>query len=127
MKNGNGKAHLIPIVEEILSIDPGMRFAAIIDLKGNISEAIMKEGKTSLKTQKEEAHFCKQVALRRKMRKQFDRSLGPVNYVHIEREKVTQIVVYPKRKTVYVTIEPNVDIKRKLQIVELIKKKTVRL
>ena len=127
MKNGNGKAHLIPIVEDILSIDPGMRFAAIIDLKGNISEAIMKEGKTSLKTQKEEEHFCRQVALRRKMRKQFDKSLGPVNYVHIEREKVTQIVVYPKRKTVYVTIEPNIDIKRKLEIVELIKKKTVRL
>ena len=127
MKSGNGKAHLIPIVEDILSIDPGMRFAAIIDLKGNISEAIMKEGKTSLKTQKEEEHFCKQVALRRKMRKQFDNSLGPVNYVHIEREKVTQIVVYPKRKTVYVTIEPNIDIKRKLEIVKLIKKKTVRL
>ncbi len=127
MKNGNGKANLIPIVEDILSIDPGMRFAAIIDLKGNISEAIMKEGKTSLKTQKEEEHFCKQVALRRKMRKQFDKSLGPVNYVHIEREKVTQIVVYPKRKTVYVTIEPNMNIKRKLELVELIKKKTAQL
>jgi hypothetical protein len=127
LKNGNGKANLIPIVEDILSIDPGMRFAAIIDLKGNISEAIMKKGKTSLKTQREEEHFCKQVALRRKMRKQFDNSLGPVNYVHIEREKVTQIIVYPKRKTVYATIEPNIDIKRKLEIVELIKKKTVRL
>ena len=127
MKNGNGKAHLIPIVEGILSIDHGMRFAAIIDLQGNISEAIMKEGKTSLKTQREEEHFCKQVALRRKMRKQFDKSLGPVNYVHIERENVTQIVIYPKRKTVYVTIEPNINIKRKLEIVELIKKKTMRL
>jgi hypothetical protein len=124
LKNGNGKANLIPIVEDILSIDPGMRFAAIIDLKGNISEAIMKKGKTSLKTQKEEEQFCKQVALRRKMRKQFDKSLGPVNYVHIEREKVTQIVVYPKRKIVYVTIESNTNIKRKLEIVELIKKKT---
>jgi len=124
LKNGNGKANLIPIVEDILSIDPRMRFAAIIDLKGNISEAIMKKGKTSLKTQKEEEQFCKQVALRRKMRKQFDKSLGPVNYVHIEREKVTQIVVYPKRKTVYVTIESNTNIKRKLEIVELIKKKT---
>jgi hypothetical protein len=123
----NGKAHLIPVVEDILSIDPAMRFAAIIDLNGNISEAIMKEGKTSLKTQKEEEHFCKQVALRRKMRKQFDKSLGSVNYVHIERERVTQIVVYPKRKTVYVTIEPNIDIKRKLEIVHLIKKKTVHL
>ena len=127
MKNGNGKTSLIPIVEDILSIDPGMRFAAVIDLKGNISEAIMKDGKTSLKTQKEEEHFCKQVAVRRKMRKQFDKSLGSVNYIHIEREKVTQIVVYPKRKTVYVTIEPDMNIKRKLEIVDLIKKKTALL
>ena len=104
-----------------------MRFAAIIDLKGNISEAIMKEGKTSLKSQKEEEHFCKQVALRRKIRNEFDKSLGEVNYVHIEREKVTQIVVYPKRKTVYVTMEPDVDTIRKLEIVKLIKEKTAEL
>jgi hypothetical protein len=127
LKNGNHKINLIPIVEDILSIDPGMRFAAIIDLKGNISEAIMKEGKTSLKSQKEEEHFCKQVALRRKMRNEFNKSLGKVDYVHIEREKVTQIVVYPKRKTVYVTMEPNIDTTRKLEIVKIIKEKTVQL
>lgn len=127
MKNRNHKTDLIPIVEDILSIDPGMRFAAIIDLKGNISESIMKEGKTSLKSQKEEEHFCKQVALRRKMRNEFNKSLGKVDYVHIEREKVTQIVVYPKRKTVYVTIEPNLDTIKKLKIVKLIKEKTAHL
>ena len=127
MKKTNHKTNLIPIVEDILSIDPRMRFAAIIDLKGNISEAIMKEGKTSLKSQKEEEHFCKQVALRRKIRNEFNKSLGQVNYVHIEREKVTQIVVYPKRKTVYVTMEPDVDIIRKLEIVKLIKEKTAKL
>ena len=123
----NHKTDLIPIVEDILSIDPGMRFAAIIDLKGNISEAIMKEGKTSLKSQKEEEHFCKQVALRRKIRNEFNKSLGKVDYVHIEREKVTQIVVYPKRKTVYVTMEPDINTMRKLEIVKLIKEKTVQL
>ena len=127
MKNGNHKINLIPIVENILSIDPRMRFVAIIDLKGNISEAIMKEGKTSLKSQKEEEHFCKQVALRRKIRNEFNKSLGKVDYVHIEREKVTQVVVYPKRKTVYVTMEPNIDTKRKLEIVKLIKAKTTQL
>jgi len=127
LKNKNHKIDLIPIVEDILSIDPGMRFAAIIDLKGNISESIMKEGKTSLKSQKEEEHFCKQVALRRKIRNEFNKSLGKVDYVHIEREKVTQIVVYPKRKTVYVTIEPNINTIRKLEIVKLIKEKTVQL
>ena len=123
----NNKVALLPIVEGIIGLDPMMRFAAIIDLKGNISEAIMKEGKTSLKTQKEEEHFCKQVAIRRKIRQQFNKSLGPVNYIHIEREKVTQIVIYPKRKTVYVTMEPNMDMKRKLKFVELIKKKASKL
>lgn len=127
LKNRNHKIDLIPIVENILSIDPGMRFAAIIDLKGNISESIMKEGKTSLKSQKEEEHFCKQVALRRKIRNEFNKSLGKVDYVHIEREKVTQIVVYPKRKTVYVTMEPNIDTIKKLKIVKLIKEKTAQL
>ena len=127
MKNRNHKTDLIPIVEDILSIDPGMRFAAIIDLKGNISESIMKEGKTSLKSQKEEEYFCKQVALRRKMQNEFNKSLGKVDYVHIEREKVTQIVLYPKRKTVYVTMEPNIDTIKKLKIVKLIKEKTAQL
>ena len=127
MKNENYKTELLAVVEDILAIDPAMRFAAIIDLKGNISEAIMKEGKTSLKSQKEEEHFCKQVALRRKMRNEFNKSLGKVNYVHIERENVTQIVVYPKRKTVYVTMEPKLNINRKLEIVDLVKEKTAHL
>ena len=123
----NHKADLLATVEDILSIDAAMRFAAIIDLKGNISEAIMKEGKTSLKSQREEEHFCKQVALRRRMRNEFNKSLGKVDYVHIEREKVTQIVIYPKRKTVYVTIEPDLDMTRKLEIVRLVKEKTIQL
>ena len=127
MKKNNHKIHLLPIVEGILELDPMMRFAAIIDLKGNISEGIMKEGKTSLKSQKEEEHFCKQVAIRRKIRRQFDKSLGSVNYIHIERQKVTQIVVYPKHKTVYVTMEPDMNIARKLEIIEIIKKKTSNL
>ena len=104
-----------------------MRFAAIIDLKGNISEGIMKEGKTSLESQKEEEHFCKQVAIGRKMRQEFDKSLGPVNYVQIERQKVTQIVLYPKRKTVYVTMERNMNTARKLEIIKLVKKRTANL
>ena len=41
---------LIKIVEDILALDDQMRFAAIIDLKGNIVEGIMKAGKTSLES-----------------------------------------------------------------------------
>ena len=123
----NKKPSLLKIAEEIIDLDSKMRFVAIIDLKGNIVEAIMKTGKTSLKTQKEEENFCKQVSLRRKMRYEFNRSLGKVRYVHVEREKVTQLVIYSKRKTIYFTVEPELSINKKLQLVMKIKKITASL
>jgi len=115
------------IVEDIINLDPKMRFAAIIDSKGVIREAIMKSGKTSLKSQKEEEHFCKQVAQRKAMRKEFDRSLGKVRYVHVEREKVTQMVIYTKRNTAYFTMEPEMQIEKKIRLITRIKKITADL
>ena len=121
------KINLLQIVESIIGLDPEMRFTAIIDPKGNIREAIMKEGKTSLKSQKEEEHFCKQVAQRRTMRKEFDRSLGKVRYVHVEREKVTQMVIYTKRNIIYFTMEPEMPTSTKIRIITKIKKITASL
>lgn len=125
--NAYKKATLTEIVEDLVNMDSGMRFAAIIDLNGNILESIMKKGKTSLKTQKEEEHFCIQVAQRRKMRKEFDKSLGKVRYVQVEREKVTQIVIYPRRKTVYLTLEPEISMPKKMSIINRAKKITMHL
>ena len=124
---GATKIDLLKLVESMIDLDPKMRFAAIIDAKGNIREAIMKSGKTSLKTQKEEEHFCKQVAQRRKMRRKFDRTLGKVRYVHVEREKVTQMVTYAKRNTVYFTMEPEMPINTKIRIITKIKKLSANL
>jgi len=122
---GKSKVDLLKLVQQMLDLDPKMRFAAIIDPKGNIREAIMKTGKTNLKSQKEEEHFCKQVAQRRAMRKEFDKSLGKVRYVHVEREKVSQMVIYTKRNIVYVTLEPEMPIEDKIKIIMKIKKITV--
>jgi len=110
------------VAEEIIDLDTKMRFVGIIDLKGSIVEGIMKKGKTSLESQKEDEHFCMQVAERRKMRAEFDKNLGKVRYVHVERENVTQLVVYTKKNTILVTVEPELDIKKKMQIVNSIKK-----
>ena len=98
-----------------------MRFVAIINQKGDIVEGIMKKGKTSLESQKEEEHFCRQVAQRRQMRKEFDRTLGKVRYVHVEREKVSQLVVYTRRYTIFVTVEPEMPLKAKIDLVNAIK------
>jgi hypothetical protein len=125
--NAYKHAPLIQIIEDIVDLDPAMRFAAIIDLKGNIIESIMKTGKTSLKSQKEEEHFCQQVAQRRKMRQEFDKSLGKVRYVNVERERISQIVIYTRRKTVYFTLEPEVSLTKKLRIINKVKKITSHL
>ena len=119
--------NLLEIVEKIVALDSNMRFASIIDLNGNILEGIMNEGKTSLESQKQEEYFCKQVAKRRKMRKEFDRQLGKVRYVHVEREKVTQFAIYTKRKIVFVTLEPELTIQRKMKIVNSIKRITANI
>jgi len=123
----NKKLDLLDIVQKILDLDSQMRFAAIIDTKGKIREAIMKTGKTSLESQKEEEHFCKQVAQRRAMRKEFDRTLGKVRYVHVEREKVSQMVIYTKRNIVYFAMEPEMPISTKIRLITKIKKITANL
>lgn len=121
------KVDLLDMIQKILKLDSKMRFAAIIDTKGNIREAIMKAGKTNLKNQKEEEHFCNQVAQRRTMRKEFDSSLGKVRYVHVEREKVSQMVIYTKRNIVYFTMEPEMPISTKIRLITTVKKITADL
>ena len=88
------EAQLLKVAENIFTLNTAMRFAAILDLKGNIIEGIMKDRKTSLESQKQQEKFCKDAAKARKMREAYDRKLGKVRYVHTERENVTQITVY---------------------------------
>ncbi len=121
------ESKLLEIVEEILNLDPAMRFVAIIDLKGNILEAILKEKKTSLESQKQQEKFCVDSAKTRLMREYYDKSLGKTRYVHIERENVTQIYVYPKKSTIFVTMEPELSVNKKMAIIMKIKKITSNL
>ena len=118
---------LLEIVENILSLDPAMRFAAILDLKGNILDGIMKESKTSLESQKQQEKFCKDAAKARIMREKYNDSLGKVRYIHNERENVTQIISYAPNCTIFVTMEPELRINKKLQIITKIKKMTAHL
>ena len=118
------EAVLLEIVEDILDLDPAIRFDAIIDIHGDILEAIMKKSKTSLESQKQQEKFCKDAAKTRLVREKYDDSLGKVRYVHVERENVTQISVFPKNCTVFVTMEPELTTRKKLAIITKIKKMT---
>tara|TARA_B100000446_G_C10257629_1_gene235497 strand:+ start:36 stop:419 length:384 start_codon:yes stop_codon:yes gene_type:complete len=118
---------LLKIAEKILALDSAMRFAAILDLDGNILEGIMNENKTSLESQKQQEKFCKDAAKARKMREVYDDTLGKVRYIHTERENVTQITSYTPNSTIFITMEPELRINKKLQIVTKIKKITADL
>ena len=115
------EAQLLKVAENILALNSAMRFAAILDLKGNIIEGIMKESKTSLESQRQQEKFCKDAAKARKMREAYDKKLGKVRYVHTERENVTQMTVYVKKYTIFITMEPELSVNKKLQIVTKIK------
>ena len=115
------EAQLLKVAENILALNTAMRFAAILDLKGNIIEGIMKDRKTSLESQKQQEKFCKDAAKARKMREAYDKKLGKVRYVHTERENVTKITVYVKKYTIFITMEPELSVNKKLQIVTKIK------
>ena len=115
------ETQLLKVVEDVLALNTAMRFASILDLKGNIIEGIMKDRKTSLESQKQQEEFCKDAAKARKMREAYDKKLGKVRYVHTERENVTQNTVYVKKFTIFITMEPELSVNKKLQIVTKIK------
>ena len=125
--NRNKEDELLQIVEEILNLDPAMRFSAITDLDGNILEGIMKENKSSLESQKQQVKFCKDAAKARKMREVYDSTLGKVRYVRTERENLTQIHSYTQNCTIFTTMEPELSITKKLRIITKIKKMTSHL
>jgi len=61
------------------------------------------------------------------MRQEFNKSLGKVRYVHVEREKVSQMVIYTKRNIVYFAMEPEMPISTKIRLITKIKKITIGL
>ena len=61
------------------------------------------------------------------MREEFDKTLGRVRFVNVERENISQIVMYAKTKSLFVTVEPEISINDKTKIISQIKKLTSNL
>jgi hypothetical protein len=53
--------------------------------------------------------------------------LGKVRFVNVERENISQIVMYAKTKSLFVTVEPEISINDKTKIISQIKKITANL
>ena len=121
------KKELDSLIKKIGKLHKMIRFVAIIQKNGKIIKSEMRDEVPSLLKTKNEEKFCQDVTVRRKMREEFDKSLGKVKFVNVERENISQIVMYAKTKSLFVTVEPEISINDKTKIIYQIKKLTLNL
>ena len=121
------KNELDSLIKKIGKLHKKIRFVAIINKNGKIVKSEMRDEVTSLLKTKNEEKFCQDVTIRRKMREEFDKALGKVRFVNVERENISQIVMYGKTKSFFVTVEPEISVNDKTKIISQIKKLTSNL
>ena len=121
------KNELDSLIKKIGKLHKMIRFVAIINKNGKIIKSEMRDEVPSLLKTKNEEKFCQDVTVRRKMREEFDKTLGKVRFVNVERENISQIVMYAKTKSLFVTVEPEISVNDKTKIISKIKKITSNL
>ena len=92
-----------------MDIDPKIRFAGVINERGRLMAGGMRENVEPLENEKDDQMIFMELALRVKMRKEFDRQLGPVNFAMASRERALAISVLLNDDILYVVAEPNTD------------------
>jgi len=97
------------ICNSIYTIDPKIRFAGVINERGRLVAGGMKENVEPLENEKEDEMIFMELALRVKMRKEFDKQLGPVNFAMASRERALAISVIINNDILYVVSEPDTD------------------
>ena len=95
------------ICNSILSIDPKIRFAGVINEAGRLIAGGMKANVEPLETEKDDELIFMELALRVKMRKEFDKQLGSVNFAMALRERALAISVPLGEDILYVVSEPD--------------------
>ena len=116
------KNELDSLIKKIGKLHKMIRFVAIINKNGKIKKSEMRDEVPSLLKTKNEEKFCQDVTIRRKMREEFDKTLGKVRFVNVERENISQIVMYAKTKSLFITVEPEISVNDKTKIISQIKK-----
>ena len=84
----NNVAELENICQKILKLDPKMRSARFINARGHLSAGGMKDGLLSLEAKKQDEMMFMELALRVRMRHEFDTEFGIVHFSLSYRDKV---------------------------------------
>ena len=97
------------ICDSIYSVDSKIRFAGVISEQGRLIAGGMKANVEPLESEKDDEMIFMELALRVKMRKEFDKQLGQVNFAMASRERALAISVIINDDILYVVSEPDTD------------------
>ncbi len=76
------------ICRQIIKLDPMMRSARLINSRGHLLAGGMKEGLLSLEAQKQDEMMFMELALRVRMRHEFDNEFGKVHFSMSYRDRI---------------------------------------
>jgi hypothetical protein len=93
----------------VLSL-PKIRFVGVLDNMGNKIAGNFKEGVTSYLEDKEDRMMYVQLTFEYLMRKDFDKKLGPIDYIVSQRKKIVLISIPTRNYLVLISAEREVDV-----------------
>jgi hypothetical protein len=97
-----------------LTKEKEIRFAGIIDESGKLIAGGFKEGLTPFENNENKLDDFMEFASRVSLRKEFDKTLGPINYLAARRDRLV-LISFPfpiSRFVLLISAEPTVDIER---------------
>ena len=97
---------------KILLKEPQIRFAGIVDKAGNLVLGGFKEGLTPYENDETKLQAFYNFVSKASIRKEFDESLGPINYIAARRDKAV-LISFPfplSQILLLISAEPNVNI-----------------
>ena len=94
---------------EIFRINNHIKYFALIDLEGHILVENSKDSKSFVETDEERLLLYHQIGKRRSKREDFDDVYGETFYVHIQRKKIQQLIVYLPLVTIYLLLSNKVQ------------------
>lgn len=83
----------------VKKLDPTIRFVGLINNKGHLVAGGMAEGKKTLEDTKKDEMLYMELALRVRMRQEFDSELGPVRFAMSYRDRVI-VMSFPLQKEI---------------------------
>ncbi len=110
------------LLDEIFSLDKGVRYISILNFRGAHLEGGMRPGTVSLNPEDEENKLFLQATVSRGMSESWSRHFGPFKFSIVSHEKLNVLQFPYGENVLLVTTEPNVSLSITEDIYRIVEK-----